>query len=550
MKKRMVLPVILASAFIMPSAAYASQCKIDSVKTYNVSVPDKLKVPFTGSGFANGLVTGYGSGVTFKGYDGDNLQFYAVTDRGPNADAPKYVKDGKTSDAKIFPCPSFTPSIGVISVSKTDAKAVSAIDITDGGKKITGLPIAPGNIGSTNEAALDMSFNDIGYDSNGLDTEGIATDKDGNFWLCDEYGPFIVKADSTGKILEKYGPGEGLDDILKYRIPNRGFEGITVTPSGKVIAAVQSVLDVDGKTSKTACFTRLVEFDPQTKKTKMFAYPVDVSQYKSPKDCKIGDIYAVNDNLLLVIEQGTLKDKTMSNVIYKADLSKATDISKMTYNGEALEYAKNADELSGICFVSKEKYIDLRQNGWTSEKAEGICLLDDKKTIAVTNDNDFGITTKTSDGANKGLDITDYTYDSGSKKFTYKGAQAKPEISIAEKAEPAQLWLFKADKAADEEPVDGFIKLRDAAAALKGTENEFSVEFDASKKCVYIKTKASYEKIGNENIQMPFVPSGKSDSGWNLCINGAKTDIQSENIAGNNCFMLSDLEKILSCTLR
>ncbi|MBQ2450961.1 MAG: esterase-like activity of phytase family protein, partial [Lachnospiraceae bacterium] len=50
--------------------------------------------------------------------------------------------------------------------------------------------------------------------------------------------------------------------ILSNRIPNRGFEGLTITPSGKVIASVQSVLDVNGETSKKASFVRFVEFDP------------------------------------------------------------------------------------------------------------------------------------------------------------------------------------------------------------------------------------------------------------------------------------------------
>ena len=69
---------------------------------------------------------------------------------------------------------------------------------------------------------------DLGTDRNGLDTEGISLDKDGNFWISDEYGPFIAKVDKKGNILEKYGPGMGLPKILADRVPNRGSEGVTV----------------------------------------------------------------------------------------------------------------------------------------------------------------------------------------------------------------------------------------------------------------------------------------------------------------------------------
>ena len=46
-------------------------------------------------------------------------------------------------------------------------------------------------------------------------------------------------------------------------------------PDGRIIAAVQSTLDIDGKSKKQALFTRLVSFDPATGKTAMYGYPVD-----------------------------------------------------------------------------------------------------------------------------------------------------------------------------------------------------------------------------------------------------------------------------------
>ena len=203
---------------------------------------------------------------------------------------------------------------------------------------------------------------------------------------------------------------------------------------------MQSVLDINSETAKTACFTRIIELDPETGKTKTYAYPVDVSAYNSPKDCKIGDIYAIDDTTVLVIEQGALADKTMSNIIYKVDLTSATDITDIKYGDKYLEYAKSAKELD-INFAKKEKMIDLRAIGWTAEKAEGLCMTDEN-TIAVINDNDFGITTKVTDKDNDTA-ITNYIYDSNSKAYTLNGKRADPTITIDKNAESAQLWLFK-----------------------------------------------------------------------------------------------------------
>ena len=54
-------------------------------------------------------------------------------------------------------------------------------------------------------------------------------------------------------------------------------------PDGRILAAVQSTLDVDGKSKNKAQFTRLVSFDPRSGKTAMYGYPIDIDSYKKPK---------------------------------------------------------------------------------------------------------------------------------------------------------------------------------------------------------------------------------------------------------------------------
>ena len=388
---------------------------------------DAYQLPYKGNekAFNHHINPGYGSALALKSVKADGtMEFYAITDRGPNGDIPMYVKDGKKMSGKFFPTPNFTPSIGVIKVNpaKDRADIISSIPLKVNGKPISGKPIPSGLTGSTNEVALDFKMNDLGTDRNGLDTEGLALDKDGNFWISDEYGPFIAKVDKKGNILEKYGPGMGLPKILADRVPNRGSEGLTVDEKGHVFALIQSPLNVDGKTAKTAKYTRIVEFDPITKETTMYAYPVDTG-YKNTGAAKIGDITSIGKGQFLMIEQGKQHGE-MQNLIYKVDLNGATPIAD---NGD-LEYGR----LDGkIVPAKKELVLDLRANGWNIEKAEGLALLPDRQTLAVVNDNDFGMDIDVKDSAVADPEVSDYTYDSDKKAMIYNKDNKVHKIKIS-----------------------------------------------------------------------------------------------------------------------
>lgn len=452
MKKKIISGLVAATfGFSLLFAGATQAAEAPKVTKYVISVDEKFNLPYDGKNkkdFPKGIKLGaLGSGLTVKSYNKDgSIDFYMITDRGPNADGPDYNNGTTKLSSKFFLSPSFQPKIAVVHMMGGKATVLETIGLKNKeGKAITGLPIKPGLVGSSNEVALDENLRDLGYDENGLDTEAISLDSKGNFWVCDEYGPFIVQFDKTGKMLKKYGPGLGLPEVLKYRVPNRGFEGLTVAPNGKIYAAVQSPLDIDKKTGKTAQFTRIVEFDPTSGKTKMYAYPIDVEAYKSPKDAKIGDLCAVSDNKFLLIEQGKGKDKKMRNLIYLIDLKDATDISDVKVDGKEPEFATDKNQLSGIKFASKQLIFDLRANGWEVEKAEGLTLLKDKKTIVVANDNDFGVAIEVKDPENKDAEVTDYTLNADGT-FTYKGKPAKPTLDIVPNSEVERnlyIWTIK-----------------------------------------------------------------------------------------------------------
>ncbi|OIQ50446.1 hypothetical protein BerOc1_02383 [Pseudodesulfovibrio hydrargyri] len=461
-----MLRYLFLTALLLLSAVQAAQADDVTVEKYDIEIPKEFMVPYTGqyaARFPDGFTIGLGSGMTYVGRAADGSRvFYAITDRGPNADAPKYELNGKATASKMFPAPGFSPSFGAIRVKDGHAVLASLITIKDArGRAVSGRAIPIGSVGATGEVPLDDSLRKLPFDTEGLDTEGIAIDsRDKRYlWICDEYGPFIAKIDGyTGRIVKKYVPGKELPMIVTTRQPNRGMEGIAVTPSGKVLAAVQSVCDVDGNIKKSkATFIRLVLLDPDTGAVKQYAYPHDIQNYAISAHAMIGDLHAISDTKFLLVERGKNADGKGRIPIYLIDLADASDISNIKAgDGKELETVadRNEAEALGVQYVKKTKLLDIKEYGWKPAKAEGVALLPDMRTIAVTSDNDFGMTFKVVDPVNDadGKPVTKaaaYTVDP-SGQVKYKGKPVNTHIELSDTGTSSKLWLFHLPKRVSE----------------------------------------------------------------------------------------------------
>lgn len=191
--KKKIIPVLIGCT--LSFSALAAQ---PTAERYVVSFPEGTHVNYAGafaSAFPNGLPVGIGSGLLFTGKQGDALTFATITDRGPNADSPK---EGK-NETKIFVTPDFAPLLMTIRVQNGKAEAIDPRPLHDDKGAINGLPLASDVIGSTNEVAFSDTLHRLKGDNRGLDTEGITPDGKGGYWLCDEYGPFLINIDSKGK---------------------------------------------------------------------------------------------------------------------------------------------------------------------------------------------------------------------------------------------------------------------------------------------------------------------------------------------------------------
>ena len=91
--------------------------------------------------------------------------------------------------------------------------------------------------------------------------------------------------------------------------------------------------------------------------------------------------------------------------------------------------------------------------------------------------------------------------------------------------------------------IDGsnYFKLRDMAALLSGTGSQFSVDYDAARSTIVVKTGAAYTAIGGELATGTDKSASAVASAQSIEIDGKKADLSAYNIGGNNFFKLRDL---------
>jgi len=173
-----------------------------------------------------------------------------------------------------------------------------------------------------------------------FDIESVRKDRKGNLWFGEEFGPFLVETDMTGKILHGeirtpniVPPGSiatgaevksPQNPFLVLDTPNlgasRGFEGMAINPKGdKLYTLLEGTVtgdnDINGTINKNL---RIDEFDIKTKRytRKNWLYQLEVN------GTNIGDMTAVNDHQFLVLERNgdTATTGTPFKKIYLIDI--------------------------------------------------------------------------------------------------------------------------------------------------------------------------------------------------------------------------------------
>lgn len=362
--------------------------------------PDILFTSAIGNHVYNG---GYGSGLASMP-GGHNHLFYYLTDRGPNVAG---------FGGLYFVTPNFNPQIGLFRLEGDSLRRIQVINLkAPNGQLITGLP-NPANQNPTGEVAYDANGNQLPYDPNGLDTEGLVAMPDGTFWVSDEYGPHIVHFSANGTQLERISPFQNgtnnreMPRVFLRRRANRGMEGLAATPDGKwLVGGMQGPLDnpptpsAPRNKARDSRVNRLLFFNIETGATKQYIYRTHViGNY-------ISDLVAVSNTEFLVLERdGNFplagNPSSAFKRVYRINISGASDVSDPTnsatgilINGKTLEVAAfdNEPGFNALTPVSSSLAIDLIAAfpNFPFDKTEGITLIG-TDLIAVSNDDDFGV---------------------------------------------------------------------------------------------------------------------------------------------------------------
>ncbi len=381
-------------------------------------------------------IRGGGYGSDAAAHPTNVNQFYVLTDRGPNADF-----DGIAGKGKQFLVPGYTPSIGLFEL-QDDGKIIKIKEIVlkdSHGNPISGLP-NPKAFGGTNEVPYDINgqpmtvnpdlpfdvvTNLIKSDINGLDPEGLAALTDGSFWISDEYGPHLVHYDADGVEIARINPFSSdernkvivngkpilLPAEFTKRRANRGMEALTIMPDQTTLVGImESSMDNPDESGRLSSLVRIVTINLVSGKIAQYLYRLDNAKHVA------SGIVAINNHEFYLIEHDRkfpLQDKSAKKLIYKIDISQATNIEELittktikqdetlglAINGQTLEQliAENEanwqtlEEMS-IKSVKKNLVVDvLATLDYPHDKLEGLWLRQDG-SLGLLNDDDFAMT--------------------------------------------------------------------------------------------------------------------------------------------------------------
>ncbi|GMN78168.1 hypothetical protein GmRootV512_23750 [Variovorax sp. V512] len=206
-----------------------------------------------------------------------------------------------------------------------------------------------------------------------------------------------------------------------------------------------------------AKFTRWLAFDPATETSKLYAYPIDGSQYDKDRtgNAKLGDMVSLGNGRFIVIEQGARKsDGKVFNKLMLVELpANATNIAAPEFNhnleiSSITQAPSNGVDYSTVVTMRKTELLDLNALGWLAEKAEGLTIVDDQ-TLALVNDNDFGLGTVLlgADGTRLAGSVEDCTAAVDGQLSGCPAGATRARITRGSDLErPTRIWLIKLDR--------------------------------------------------------------------------------------------------------
>ena len=161
-----------------------------------------------------------------------------------------------------------------------------------------------------------------------FDIESVARARDGTLWIGEEFGPFLLHADATGKLLHApYEFPDGKSPANPYLQPgevprvrsSRGFEAMAISANGRLLYPI-----VEGSFTDDPLLRRrfIYEFD-----TRAGAYTGRTWQYETDTDNNvIGDAFTLRSSRLLLIERDDFEGPaSVTKRLYEINLRRTDD---------------------------------------------------------------------------------------------------------------------------------------------------------------------------------------------------------------------------------
>lgn len=158
-----------------------------------------------------------------------------------------------------------------------------------------------------------------------FDIESIVRQKDGSFWIGEEFGPFLLHVDKTGKLLaapvpfplgkSPQNPYLGAGETPRIKA-SRGFEAMAASKDGRYLYPITEGAFVDDTLQRRRTIS---EFDTRTNR-----YTGVTWAYQTDQDANVvGDAFTTGRHQLLVIERDDFQgESSVIKRVYALDLDK------------------------------------------------------------------------------------------------------------------------------------------------------------------------------------------------------------------------------------
>jgi hypothetical protein len=372
-----VIRSVIVSGVMIANAAYANDQTPTLLGRGKIEGDRRDKSDLDGK-LEDGSASNQFGGLSALDYTGQGDRFVLLADRGAGDGAVSFPCRFHEADLRVH------PETGAIDFELMGTTLLTSSD---------GEPL----VGSLTAHADDLRSPDASA-WRALDPEGLRQLSDGQWLVSDEYGPRVVVFNRDGMLTKTFS----MPDHFRLRysedsrsnigtFPNRGLEGVAVTPSDEtMIAVLQSPLIQDGTIKKDKCLglnTRWIVFNKNHTAIREIVYPMlDTAT-------GVSEILAVDETKFLVLERDSKAgDEAKTKHIYLCDISGASNVSEQSQ--------LPPDHLpKNISPVTKRLLIDLLDKPFgivgdsAPEKPEGLSwgkrLPDGRRTLWVCCDNDF-----------------------------------------------------------------------------------------------------------------------------------------------------------------